>query len=98
MRDGHHAAAEIDQQIFQPLDGIEVQVVGGLVQQQHIGPCHQGLRQCNALFGAARQVAYACLGLQVQALQGFFHALFPVPGVVGLDFGLQGVQVQPFCA
>ncbi|MNR29183.1 hypothetical protein D3C85_1465550 [compost metagenome] len=29
----------------------------------------------------------------MQALQRFFHALLPVPGVVGLNLGLQGVEV-----
>ena len=92
--DGDHAALEVDEQIFQPADGVQVQVVGGLIEQQHIGPGHQRLGQGHALFGAAREVAHAGVGVQVQALQGFFHALLPVPGVGRFDLGLQGVQVH----
>ena len=36
--DGDDAAVEIDQQVFQPVDGVEVQVVGRFVEQQHVGP------------------------------------------------------------
>ena len=95
MGNGHDAAREIEQQVFQPFDGVEVQVVGGLVQEQDIRACHQRLGQGHPLFGAARQGAHHGLGVQVQTLQCFFDALLPIPCVIGLDLGLQGIQVQP---
>ena len=98
VRDGHHAAAEVNQQVFQPFNGVKVQVVGWLVQQQHIGPRHQCLCQRHALLGTARQVAHERIRLQMQAMQRFFHTLLPIPGVIGLDFSLQSVQVQSFFA
>jgi hypothetical protein len=55
--DGHHAALEVDQQLLQPLDRVQVQVVGGLVEQQHVGLAHQRLGQRHALAGAAGQRA-----------------------------------------
>ena len=69
-------------------------MVGRLVQQQHVRLQHQGLGQCHALAGAARQAADQCLAIQVQALQGLLHALFPVPGILRLDLGLQRIQVH----
>ena len=69
-------------------------MVGGLVEQQHVGHGHQGLGQGHALLHAARQLADLAAAVQVQLGQGGFHALLPVPGVQGLDAGLQGVQVD----
>ena len=68
-------------------------MVGGFVQQQHIGLGDQGLGQRHALFGAARQGADGGLRIQVQALQGFAHALLPVPAIERFDLALHGVQV-----
>ena len=93
MGDGDDAAVEIDQQLFQPGYRVQVQVVGRLVEQQHVGPGDQRLGQRHALFGAARERADDGVLVQVQAVQGFFDALLPVPAVQRLDFRLQGVQI-----
>ena len=53
--DGDDAALEIEQQVFQPLDGVQVQVVGRLVEQQHVRPPHQRLRQRHALLRCRRR-------------------------------------------
>ena len=53
MGDGDDAAPELHQQALQPVDRVEIEVVGGLIEQQHIGLGHQCLGQCHALFGAA---------------------------------------------
>jgi hypothetical protein len=91
--DEHHAAAILQQQVFQPLDGIEVQVVGRLVQQQHVGPAHQRLRQRDALAVAAGQGADARLRVEMKAVQGLVDPLLPVPAVLGFDPPLEHVQV-----
>ena len=93
MRDGHHAALEIKQQLLQPSDGIEVQVVGGFVQQQHIRPGDQGLGQGDPLAVTAGQRVHSRFGVQVQAVHGFFHALLPAPAILGFDLALQRIQV-----
>ena len=36
---------------------------------------------------------YQCIGLQVQAMQGFCNALLPVPAVQCFNFALHGVEV-----
>ena len=93
VADGDHTAPVSQQQLFKPCDAVHVQVVGGLVQQQHVGPAHQGLGQRHAFALAARQIAHALAAIEVQPLQGFFHPLLPVPAVQRFQPALDRVQV-----
>ncbi len=93
MGDGDDGAVEVDQQFLQPGNRIQIQVVGWLVKQQHVGLGDQRLRQRHALFGAARERADDGVLVQMQAVQGFLDALFPGPAVQRLDFRLQGIEV-----
>ena len=68
-------------------------MVGGLVEQQHVGLGDQGLRQRHALAGAAGERADPGVGLQLQPLQRFGDALLPRPAVHRLDARLDGVEV-----
>lgn len=94
VRDGDDAALEVDQQLFEPFDRIEVEVVGGFVEQQHVGSGHERLRQCHTLAGSARQCADARAAVQMQAVERLVDALLPVPGIEGLDLRLQRVEVE----
>jgi hypothetical protein len=49
VRDDHHRARKAAQQLLEPGDRVQVEMVGGLVEQQHVGQCHQRLRQRDAL-------------------------------------------------
>ncbi|MCY1367257.1 hypothetical protein D9M69_541850 [compost metagenome] len=69
-------------------------MVGGLVQQQHVGSAYQGLRERHTLLVAPGQGAHGHVGLQMQAVKRFLHALLPVPGVQRLDAVLQSVQIE----
>ena len=89
--DGDDAALEVNQQALQPLDRVQVQVVGRLVEQQHFRLRHQGLRQRNPFFRAAGERADNRIGVQVQTVKRFCDALLPVPTVQGLNFALHGV-------
>ena len=68
-------------------------MVGRLVEQQHVGPLHQRLRERDPLAHAARQGGDRRLGGQVQPIERFFHALLPVPAIERLDAALQRVQI-----
>jgi hypothetical protein len=57
VRDQHQRCRASRAAALQPGDGVEVEVVGGLVEQQHVGRGHQRLRQRHALLHAARQLA-----------------------------------------
>ena len=93
MRNGHDAALEIDQQVFQPFDRVEVQVVGGLVQQQHVGTAYQRLGQRDPLFGPAGQGGDHGVLVEVESMQGLLDPLLPVPAVLVFDRTLQFMQV-----
>ena len=41
----HHGTRTLSQELFQPLDTLDVKVVGGLVEQQHVGFLQEDLRQ-----------------------------------------------------
>jgi len=81
VADEQQGATKIAQQLGQPADGVEVEVVGGLVEQQQIGQRHQRLRQRHALAHATREAADALIGLQAEPAQGLGYALLPVPAV-----------------
>ena len=93
VADRHHTAFEGQQQLLEPVDAVHVQVVGRLIEQQHIRACHQRLRQRSTLAVAARERADLGLRVQAQALQGFGHALFPAPALERFNLALQGMQV-----
>ena len=86
MGDGDDASIEVHQQLFEPGDGVQVQVVGRLVQQQHVRFGHQCLRQSHPFFGPARKRAHDGIFVQVQAVQSFLDPLLPVPAIQSLYF------------
>src|ERR1700726_2098964 len=57
MADDHGAAGEILQRLFERAQGVDVEIVGGLVEQQHVGAGLEHLGQMNAVALAARQCA-----------------------------------------
>ena len=57
MRDDHDTAGEFEQGVFQRAQGFHVEVVGRLIQQQHVAAGDQGLGQMQAAAFAAGQVA-----------------------------------------
>ncbi len=93
---GHddRAAAKGQQQLLEPGDGVEVEVIGRLVEQQDLGARDQRLGQRDALERAARELADALLAGQPEALQRGLHARFPVPAVERLQACLQRVEVD----
>ena len=91
--DDHHRPGKVQQQVLQPDNGVHVQVVGGLIQQQHIGPQHQRLSQRHALGRAARKRIHPRGAVESEFLQGRLHALPPLPAVGRLDLRLQRIQI-----
>ena len=56
--DEQHRAAEFQQHLFQPGDGMNVQVVGRLVEQQYVGLTDQRLGQQHPATPATRQLGH----------------------------------------
>ncbi|OPZ82776.1 MAG: hypothetical protein BWY76_02605 [bacterium ADurb.Bin429] len=61
MADHHRAAGEGLDGFFQRAQGIHVQVVGGLVEEDDIRPLREHLRQVNAVALAAGEIAHLLL-------------------------------------
>ena len=55
VRDQEQRTAKVVEQVLQPEDGVEVEMVGRLVEQQHLGRRDQRLCQRDALLRAAAQ-------------------------------------------
>ena len=66
--DGDDTALERQKQIFKPRDRVQIQVVGGLVEEQHIGPGDKRLGQCDPFARPSGKRADNRLGLKVQAV------------------------------
>jgi hypothetical protein len=86
---GHHGAGETQQVLLQPLHGFGVEVVGGFVEQQHVGLRQQQLAQRDATLLAAGEVLDRGIpGRQAQRVGGDFELGFAV-GARGGDDGFQ---------
>ena len=58
MGDHHHTAAEILQKVFEHAQGVHVEVVGGLIEQQHIRCLDQQPAQVQPAPLAAGELAH----------------------------------------
>ena len=88
--DGNDGALVLVQELFQPQDGLGVQVVGGLVEQQQVRGLEQQLAQGHT--AALATGAHVDRGVRIGALQGVHRLLklgVEIPAVGGVDFGLQ---------
>ena len=87
--DDDERAAKIAHQLFQPEDAVNVQMVGGFVEQQHVGIAHQCAGERDALERAAGQCRQRCLCIQPKLVNQGFGALLQAPGIGGLNLLLQ---------
>ena len=90
MGDDQDGAAVFDQVLLQPGDGFGVEVVGRLVEEQHVGGLEQELAERDAAFLAARQGRD--LGIVGRAAQGFHRDVdlgIEIPEVAGVDLVLE---------
>jgi hypothetical protein len=90
--DEQHRAAVFAQQAFQPLDRGEVQVIGRLVQQQHVRARHQRHRQRDPLLHPAGQRAHLRIAAQAEAVERGLDLVVDVPGVGRIELDLQLVH------
>ena len=93
VADDDHRALVAVEHVLQPADRVDVQVVGRLVQQQHVGIREQRLRQQHAQLPARRHFAHR----QVVQVDGDFQAQQQLAGArlggVAVVFGELGLQV-----
>ena len=95
--DRHHGAGKFLQELLQPVDAFGIEVVGRLVEQQHVGLGQQQPAQRDAALLAAGQVAD--LGVprrQAQRIGGDFQLVLGVGAAGGEDgfvLGLLGGEL-----
>ena len=93
--DQHQGAAEALQIALQPLDAVGVEVVGGLIQQQHVGLGHQGGGQGQALAVAAGEFPHLALGVaDAQPIEHLADLLLQVPGLALVHAGIEAAQFR----
>jgi len=76
VRNQHQRAGEIFYAVFQYLEGLDVQVVGGLVQEQEVGRLEHQLRYEHAGLLAAGKPAHGevqLLRAEQEAVRPFVH-------------------------
>ncbi len=98
MRDRNHGAWEVVQEVFEPGDGIGVQVVGRFVEQQHVrGRQQQAAQSHTALLTTGQVFDLRVPGRQAQRIGGDFQLAIQVVAVAGLqnrfELGLFGGQL-----
>ena len=61
VRDGDDGAVVADEEVLEPVDGFEVEIVGGLVEEQGLGVAEEGLGEQDADLLAALQLGHFAL-------------------------------------
>jgi hypothetical protein len=87
VRDQQQRAGILQQPLFQPQHGVEVQVVGGLVEQQQFRGRHQGARQVQAHPPAAGELGDGAPLRRRRKAQAVQQARGPGLGVIALQLG-----------
>ena len=83
--DEQQRTAELDQKLLQPADGLDVEVVGGLVEQQQVGLGDQRPRQQHPALEAAGQLRELGIRVQPQARQHRLDAVGVAPAASRLE-------------
>ena len=90
MGDGDHGARVALEVMLQPRHAFGVEVVGGLVEQQHVGLFQQNLAQRHATLFTTRQLGHVGVARrQAQRVHGHFDLVVEVPQIVLVDVLLQ---------
>src|SRR5690554_233959 len=82
VADHHDTARELEQGVFERSQGLHVQIVGGLVQQQYVAPFDERFGQVQAPALAARKLAHHLVlvrSLEVEAPQVGARRHFEAP-------------------
>ena len=92
VRDEHDRAGVARQEIFEPGDGVDVEVVGRLIEEQQVWLPDQRARQQDAAAPAARQRVDDGVAREMQSRQDEIDVVFADPGLVfgvamGMAFG-----------
>ncbi len=71
----HECLFVLEQEVLKPEDGSDIQMVGGLVEEQHVGFAHQGPRQKDPAFHARGQKPELGVPVEIGPRDHRFHPL-----------------------
>jgi hypothetical protein len=91
VRHKHERPWETPQVLLQPINGHQVQVIGGFIEQEHLRIAHQGLRQGHASLPATGELAEPRLRGELQAGQHHLDLCLQAPTVAVLQVRLEVV-------
>lgn len=92
MGDEEQRDAGLDQHVLQPFDGGDVEMVGRLVEQQHLRRDSQRLGQRQAFLLAAGKAADAGVGVETEAIDDLLRLRLVGPCAAGFQLVLQGIH------
>ena len=96
--DEQQGAGPVEQEVLQPFDGGDVEVVGGFVEQQQVRLAGQGAAQQHAPAQPAGEGLDAGPAIQAETGQHLIHPLAQCPAARRLDAGLGAFQcLQQAC-
>src|SRR5690606_2969046 len=93
MGDEQYAARPVADAFLQPFDAGEVEMIGGLVEQQQFGVRHQCLGEPHAAAPAAGKFAQAAFRRQAELGEHAFDLPVQVPAAFRLDAPLQFLEL-----
>ena len=96
MRHHQHTLLQVREIFFQPLHGVEVQVVGGLVEQQVVGMTEQRLGQHHAHLLVVRDVRHLLVVLSLAHAQVLQQLGGLALGLVAVHLGKGHLQLSGF--
>ncbi len=82
MADEQQRAVEVQHHVFEPRDGIDIQMIGRLVQQQEVGLRDQCASEHHPPPPAARQGTHRRIAIELQARDDLLHLQFGLPILV----------------
>ncbi len=93
---GHEqdAAAELEQLVLEPLDHLDVEVVGGLVEEQQVGLADERLRERDPAAPAARERAERRVGRKLEPREDLVDPLAHTPAAAHFELVLQRIHAR----
>ena len=79
MSDEETAGDLLDQQLFEPDDGVDIEMVGRLVEEEEFGLGSEGAGEKDTALGAAGEGGEFRFGVEIEALDQAFDILMQAP-------------------
>jgi hypothetical protein len=92
VRDEHQRAGILEQPGLEPRNGIDVEVVGGLVEDEHVGLGDERARQQHATAPPTGERIDRDVARQAQAIEDHLDALLDPPAIALVELVLQAAE------